>query len=398
MRCFSSPLKWPTCWQKLFKEQLNESRRLPSLSIPCVAIMRTSGYATSPQMYASGPITIECQGSFFIGGRQIKASGRYHAGSTPAPNSAGQTYWVDQMYVQYQTPPNARKLPLVLVHGGAGTGACWESTPDGREGFQTIFLRRGYPVYVVDAPRGGRSGMPSFNGKFGQLDDARQIVPARTARPGQEHAWSRWRMGPQYPDVFASQAFPMTAVEPFLKAVRPIVSDDPEGISRALIELLDKIGPAVVVTHSNGGLWGWLTAARSPNVRAVIGYEPGFVVPRGEAPPPQQPGSRGLQAASTPISPQEFSNLAKIPIQVVFGDNIPKLPVPDQPADGRRLQVQDSVLFIEALNQRGGRASVLHLPAVGLRGNSHFMFSDLNNLQVADQLSVFLAKFGLDAR
>lgn len=240
--------------------------------------------------------------------------------------------------------------------------------------------------------------MPSFNGKFGQLDDARQIVPARTARPGQEHAWSRWRMGPQYPDVFASQAFPMTAVEPFLKAVRPIVSDDPEGISRALIELLDKIGPAVVVTHSNGGLWGWLTAARSPNVRAVIGYEPGFVVPRGEAPPPQQPGSRSLQAASTPISPQEFSNLAKIPIQVVFGDNIPKLPVPDQPADGRRLQVQDSVHFIEALNQRGGRASVLHLPAVGLRGNSHFMFSDLNNVQVADQLSVFLAKFGLDAR
>ena len=139
--------------------------------------------------------------------------------------------------------------------------------------------------------------MPSFNGKFGQLDDARQIVPARTARPGQEHAWSRWRMGPQYPDVFASQAFPMTAVEPFLKAVRPIVSDDPEGMSRALIELLDKIGPAVVVTHSNGGLWGWLTAARSPNVRAVIGYEPGFVVPRGEAPPPQQPGSRSLQAA-----------------------------------------------------------------------------------------------------
>ena len=56
------------------------------------------------------------------------------------------------------------------------------------------------------------------------------------------------------------------------------------------------------------------------------------------------------------------------------------------------------LLIIDALNKRGGNAAVLHLPDVGLRGNSHFMFSDLNNIEVADQMSAFLQKQGLDAR
>lgn len=359
--------------------------------------LAAAGCASTAPGSASGPITIERQGSFYVGGRQVKAAGRYDATTTAAPGNAGQTYWVDQMYVQYQVPPNARKLPIVLVHGGGGTGAVWESTPDGREGYQSLLLRRGYAVYIVDAPRGGRSGFPSFNGEFGKLDDAQQVVPARTARPGREHAWSRWRLGPEYPQEFAVQAFPMQAVEPFLKAVRPIVSDDPEVISRALVALLERIGPAILVTHSNAGLWGWLAAGRSPNVKAVVSYEPNFVFPAGEA-PAAAPGVRGLQAIGSPVTPQEFNRLAGMPIQVVFGDNIPRQPVRDLPADGRRLQVLDSALFVDALNKRGGQASVLQLPEVGVRGNSHFAFSDLNNQQVADQLSAFLARHGLDSR
>ncbi|WP_168226758.1 hypothetical protein [Rhodoferax sediminis] len=82
--------------------------------------------------------------------------------------------------MQYQIPVNACKLPLVLGHGGGGTGRVWETTPDGCEGYQTIFLRRGFPVYIVDSPRGGRSGFPSFDGEFGKLDDWQQLVPNRT--------------------------------------------------------------------------------------------------------------------------------------------------------------------------------------------------------------------------
>lgn len=79
-------------------------------------------------------------------------------------------------------------------------------------------------------------------------------------------------------------------------------------------------------------------------------------------------------------------------------NDIPKQPVPDLVADGRRAQVVTSKLFVDALNKQGGQASVLHLPDAGLYGNSHFMFSDLNNVQVADQLSKFLSAKGLDSR
>jgi pimeloyl-ACP methyl ester carboxylesterase len=342
------------------------------------------------------PLTLQSQGSFFVGGRKVTADGVYDGTASVFPPNAGQTFWVDHMYVQYQIPLNPSRLPVVLVHGGGGTGRVWESTPDGREGYQTLLLRRGHPVYIVDAPRGGRSGFPSFNGAFGRLDDTHQLVPAQTLRPGREHGWSRWRLGPAYPEVYDVQAFPMEAVDAFFQHLRPLVSDDPELISAALVALFEEIGPAILVTHSNSGLWGWLAGARSPHVKAIVSYEPGVVFPADEMPAPL-PLHKGVDPAGTPVSRSEFDHLATKPVQVVFGDHIPTEPVPDLPADKRRVQVVAARLFAGALNARGGRASVQLLPDVGLRGNSHFMFSDLNNVEVADQLSVFLALHGLDA-
>jgi pimeloyl-ACP methyl ester carboxylesterase len=362
-----------------------------------IATMLLTGCATHMNT-ASGPIVIERQGSFYVGGRQVTGTGSFD----PAPavvSNAGATFWIDSMYVQFQIPPNARKLPLVFVHGGGGTGQVWETTPDGREGFATIFLRRGFAVYLLDAPRGGRSGFPSFNGPIGKLDDAQQVIPATSLRPGLQYAWSRWRFGPQFPQTFAQQAFPMATIDEFMKGVRPVTSDNAEVSSQALVALLDRIGPAIVVTHSNSGLWGWLAAVRSPNAKAVVSYEPNVVWPRGETIPVVVGGVRSAgQASDVRVSPEEFANLAKIPVQVVFGDNIPTQPVSVQPADGRRLQLEDTRVFVDMLTRRGGKASLMLLPEVGLRGNSHFMFQDLNNVQVADHLSSFLARFGLDSR
>jgi hypothetical protein len=132
-------------------------------------------------------------------------------------------------------------------------------------------------------------------------------------------------------------------------------------------------------------------------VRGIVSYEPGFVFVKDEIPKPI-PLYKGAQNAGTAVSEMEFAALAKLPIQVVYGDNIPANRIPDLIADGRRAQVVTSKLFTDALNRKGGKASVLHLPEVGLRGNSHFMFSDLNNLGVADQLSAFLQKHSLDSR
>ena len=341
-------------------------------------------------------ITLADQGSFFVGGRMVQGKGVYDPAKQTGNTNEGNTFWADQMYVQYQIPANPRKYPLVLVHGGGGTGRVWETTPDGREGYQTLFLRRGFPVYIVDFPRRGRAGFPSYNGPFGEVDGS-TIVPNRTGRAGVQYAWSRWRLGPKYPEVFPVQQFPMKGLDQFMQHLVPTVSDDPGIISGALVALLEKIGPAILVTHSQSGLFGWLAGARSPNVKGIISYEPGFVFPKDEMPAPI-PLYKGTQVAGTGVTPAEFANLAKIPIQVVYGDNIPKSPIPDLVADGRRAQEVTSRLFVQALNGKGGKASVLLLPDAGLYGNSHFMFSDLNNVEVADQLSAFLRAQDLDGR
>ncbi|SAK98480.1 Alpha/beta hydrolase family protein [Caballeronia calidae] len=304
------------------------------------------------------------------------------------------------MDVQYQIPVSPRKLPIVLVHGGGCTGRVWETTPDGREGYATILLRQGFSVFVVDLPRGGRSGFPSFTGELGKLDDEQRLVTPLTFSPGREHAWTRWRLGPRYPEPFLNQAFPMSAVDSFLKGMRPSVTDDPEVMSHALIALLEKIGPATLVTHSNSGLYGWLAGANSTRVRGIVSYEPAFVCPANRSTAIGSDGHvqprAGKQSAVTSISDDSFARLVGVPMEVVFGDNIPLEPDPNPIADGRRIQFSVADEFVRLVNEQGGKASRLSLPEVGLRGNSHFMFSDLNNLEVAAHLCNFLSRCGLD--
>jgi len=374
------------------------SKKYARGAVATIALMTSlvmTGCATPSNENA---LAVVKQGSFFVGGTLLTAPGTYDPTQGTTSTDPGQNFWKDQMYVQYQVPVNARKLPLILVHGGSGTGRVWETTPDGREGYQTLMLRRGFPVYIVDFPRRGRAGYPSYNGPFGTLA-GKPVVANRTGQAGVQYAWSRWRLGPKYPEVFPVQQFPMQAVDQFMQHLVPTVSDDREIISGALIKLLEKIGPAIVVTHSQSGLFGWIAGARSPNVKGIVSYEPGFVFKQGEV-PPAIPMFKGSQPSGTPVTPAEFDNLARIPLQVVYGDNIPKEPIPDLVADGRRAQVVTSKMFVDALNRQSNanNASVLHLPDVGLYGNSHFMFSDLNNVQVADQLSKFLSEKGLDIR
>lgn len=364
--------------------------------IASAVILLTAAFALAEE---TKPLVIAKQGSFSVGGRKVKGSGEFDPQSSLQRSSEGQTMWIDQMYVQYQLPVNPRTYPIVLIHGGGGTGRVWETTPDGREGYRTIFLRRGYAVYVVDFPRRGRAGLPSFNGSFGNFE-GKQIVPNRTEKVGMEHAWTMWRIGPKHPEVFPVQQFPTDAasIDQFFQALVPTVRDDKAVITDALVALLKKIGPSILVTHSQSGKLGWLTAIRRPDlVKGIVSYEPGFLFPEG-ALPPRIPLYKGSTSPGTTVPVADFEMLTKVPLQVVYGDNIPTKPDPDLWAERRRGQVLGAALFEKAVNDRGGDAEILHLPKVGLRGNSHFMFSDLNNLKVADQLSLFLKRKGLDQR
>lgn len=263
---------------------------------------------------------------------------------------------------------------------------------------KAFFLRRGYGVFIVDFPRRGRAGIPSFNGRLGQLDE-RQVIPDQTFRYGNEAAFISFRLGSEFGDFFADTQFPESGLTQYFKQIVPNVEDDPEVISDALAALFDRIGPAILVTHSQSGLFGWLTAMKSSNVKAIVSYEPvTFAFPQGAVPPatPLSNGEIVLQPFGVPVS--DFLKLTTIPIQIVFGDDIPSEPTDILAFDRRRVSVIDARRFTDAVNNAGGDTAVLSLPDVGLQGNTHFPFADLNNLEVADLLSKFLRKKGLDTR
>jgi pimeloyl-ACP methyl ester carboxylesterase len=343
------------------------------------------------------PLMIAEQGSFFVGGRTVKGAGTFDPVRFFLPfNSEGQTYSIEHLYAQYQIPANARPLPLVMVHGGCQTGKTWESTPDGREGFQNIFLRRRFAVYVIDFPGRGRSGIPSFSGPLGNLAGT-QVIPPMTVNFGHELSFMAGRLGSRPFEFYPNTQFPKGALEQFYQQGVAGIADDAGVISNAIAALFERIGPAILVTHSQGGLMGWLAAAKSANVKAIVAYEP-FVscFPQGEAPalPPLSDGSAAPSAET--VSPAEFARLTKIPIQVVWGDNIPREPHPSAAMDVWRLSAMASRGFVELINRKGGDAGILDLPSIGIHGNTHFPFADLNSMEIADLLSEYLSRKGLD--
>src|SRR5688572_13459877 len=111
---------------------------------------------TFAQENKKSPLSIVEQGSFAVGGKVLKHSGTYD--TTNPAKSEGQTFHGDHAYVFYQIPVKVRRYPLVFAHGYGQFSKTRETTPDGREGFQNIFLRRSFGVYLVDQPRRGNAG------------------------------------------------------------------------------------------------------------------------------------------------------------------------------------------------------------------------------------------------
>lgn len=163
----------------------------------------------------------------------------------------------------------------------------------------------------------------------------------------------------------------------------------------AVAALFDKIGPGILVTHSQSGTLGWRTAIKSRNVRAIVSFEPGgdFVFPEGEAPSLTFSG-RAFTPPTIPLS--DFMQLTKLPIIVYYGDNIPEQPTTNPGQDQWRVFRAVARQWRDAVNKHGGDVTLVELPAIGIRGNTHFPMSDLNNIEIANHLSAFLRTKGLD--
>jgi hypothetical protein len=329
------------------------------------------------------PLIIQEQGSFAVGGTVITNPGSFDPRNPTDP--AGQSLHGDHARVSYQTPVDARPLPLLLWHGWWEDGSCWDTTPDGREGFTSIFLRRRFSVYVLDQPRRGSAGKTTV------------AVPITTT-PNEQWFFNQFRLG-VWPDLYPGVQFSHDprALEQFFRAMVPDTGPiDADVLVNGVSAALDRIGPAILVTHSHAGGFGWLVQMKNPSVRAVVSLEPGsgFIFPEGEV-PPAMPSSNGtLEGAAVPL--EQFQALTRVPIIVYYGDNIPAVPTDIAGRDNWRVRLAMARLWVEAINRHGGNAKLVSLPEIGITGNTHFAFSDLNNVQIADQISAFLAKKELD--
>jgi hypothetical protein len=368
-----------------------------SLALPLVGLGSIA--AQSPGAEKSEkpkPFVVAEQGSFMAGGTVVTNPGTF---DPVALTPDGQTIHGDHAYVQYQIPPDARKLPLVFWHGGGQFSKTWETTPDGREGFQNIFLRRGFAVYNLDQPRRGRAGRATVNATV-------NAVPGPGAT-GEQGIFVRFRLGlwqNGIPNYFPNVQFSHDpeALNQWWRQQTPDIG----GASNALLSdgvaaVFARIGPAILVTHSAGGLPGWLTQIKSSNVKAIVAYEPvGWVFPEGEVPAPIPTTGGPITGNSVPVA--DFQHLTQVPIQVIYGDNIPVtmgVGLGAYPGlDLWRGRLAMARLFVDAVNRHGGNATLLHLPDLGITGNTHFVMSDLNNLQIADLLSRYLKEKGLDRR
>lgn len=356
-----------------------QSRMKPLLVL--LGVIVSSCDATDPEDRPK-PLVIQEQGSFAVGGTVIENPGVFD----PANNSPeGQTLHGDHAYVFYQLPVNAREFPLVFWHGYGQFAKTWETTPDGREGYQNIFLRLGFGVYLIDQPRRGRAGRST-------------VAIDQPPVANEQHWFNAFRLG-IWPDFFEGVQFSddPEALEQYFRQMTPDTGPiDIDVNSDAVAALFDNIGPGILVTHSHSGGMGWRTAIKSDNVRAVVSYEPGsnFIFPEGDVPDPMPSSSGALRAFGVPMS--EFMELTEIPIIIFYGDYIPEQPSDNSGQDGWRVRLAMAELWADSVNRRGGDVTVVHLPEAGIHGNTHFPFSDLNNQEIAALMYQFLEQYDLN--
>ena len=356
---------------------------LATALVLCTACSQTA--PVTQNAGAENLLVLSDQGSFFVGGSVKQAKGTYD--HQQPLKSQGQTLHGDHAYVTYQIPAQHRELPLVFLHGAGQSAKTWESTPDGRDGFATLGLRHGYSTYLVDQPRRGRAG--------------RSIVDETIkATPDDQFWFDNFRMG-VWPEYYAHSQFPQSesALEQFFRQITPNTGAyDEQVIAHSMAALMDQIGGGILITHSQGGGLGWHTAMQSSNVKAVVSYEPGsgFVFPEGEVPEPLDTISPFGALSATAVPLEDFKKLTQIPIVIYYGDYIATEPSDNWAMDSWRVRLEMARLFADCINRHGGDATVVHLPELGIKGNSHFLFAEENNVQLADMLWQWLKDKGLD--
>ena len=328
-------------------------------------------------------LTIKEQGIFSAGGVVTSTDGTFDPVKGQM-NPVGQTHHADHANVLYQIPANHNGRSMVFLHGSGQSRMGWMTTPDGREGWSDIFLRKGYSVYLVDQPRRGEAGQTT---KAAEISTATQDL----------NWYTQFRIG-LWPDVYEGSQFPNDpeSLNQFFRQMTPNTGDfDQKVITDAFVAIFDRIGDGILVTHSQGGRPGWPIAIASDKVKAVIAIEPGggFPFPEGEV--PDEIPTLYRPVANQTLSKEDFAKLIDQPIIFYFGDYIPDEPSELPAKDYWRGVKQMAYKFAEVVNKHGGDCTVVDLPKEGFKGNDHFIFQDKNNAQIAEHVANWLKSKGL---
>jgi pimeloyl-ACP methyl ester carboxylesterase len=341
------------------------------LAALAVALGIGAAQAQTPPASAP-PLQVREIGSMHVGGRVRALDGMPVREMVPSPGAPpirvdpNGEFMVEGMYAQYVklAEPRAR-YPLLLWHGGGLTGVTWETTPDGRPGWQMYFLRQGHDVYVSDAVERGRAGWA----RFPEIFAGEPIF--RTMGEG----WGLFRVGPQegwnanparrraFPDTL----FPVAAWDAFARQSVPRWSTTDSQIQAAYNDYVRAVCPCVIIVHSQGGNFAFNAALSAPDkVRAVIAIEP----------------------SGTPSAVTDASPLRNVPHLIVWGDHFAESPFWQR----IRGNVEN---WAGVIREAGGTADIMDLPAEGLRGNSHMLMMDRNSDEVAARIQAWMERRGL---
>jgi pimeloyl-ACP methyl ester carboxylesterase len=365
------------------------------LCIASFLIPMTASNADDRLFDAAKPLEIADQGTFSIPGRYLEVG--------------KETVMVGQMFVQYQIPKNrTRPYPVVMIHGGGQTAANFLGTPDGRRGWADNFVANGYSVYVVDQSGRGRSGF--FADVYGKTrKPAVGNVEQRFTAPEVQKLWPQAATHTQWPGTgrWGDPAF-----DAFFASQVESIADEAIGeeINReAGAKLLDRIGPAVLLVHSQSGVMGWSIADERPHlVKGILAIEPSgppiqenlfsgapdyfsdgpvtrpWGVTRGPMsydPPAAAPADLKLVRQEKPDAP----DLVRCFMQAEPARKLPKLagiPILILTSEASYHAPYDHCTA-KYLDQAGVKNSFVRLTDHGIRGNGHMMMLEKNSLEIA---------------
>jgi pimeloyl-ACP methyl ester carboxylesterase len=370
-----------------------------------LAIAAASAFAAGAAKAADDPpLVLARDGYFYVNVKTTQVDGR--------------DYVSHQMYVEVRVPAQqTHPYPIILVHGGTMSGTNFTGTPDGREGWAQYFVRQGYAVYVVDQPGRARSGY--LTAAYGPMRNVeRSNALPRFVAQEKYKLWPQAVLHTQWPGTGEPDD---PATVQIAASQMPAIADfrEQQVLNRdALLALLEKLGPSILLTHSQSGAYGWPVADARPDlVKAILAIEPNgppfYNVEFIGAPDYFKQGELalpyGITALPLTYSPpvKDASELKLVQEAKAEGPGLVRCYAQEAPA--RQLpnlqKMPILVLTSEAsyhapydhctvnyLQQAGVKPTFIRLADIGIHGNSHVMMLEKNNKEIAAVIAKWLAQ------